>query len=383
MTAGACPLGRRARPELSETLKSRIFAVTGAFFPVPAKRTLLSITAFFLLTAGAALPRTASAGEGAENFGIEPLPQLDISQIREIFSPLDEPLGLDPAKVALGRRLFNDTMLSSDRTLSCESCHRLSDWGMDGMPVPMVPSKAAVRRNTPSVFNAGLQFAQNWDGVAQTLEELIPHSISETMAMGEDWKKLTARLRHDNSYRRAFRETYRGEISKSTIVDALAVFLRSLVTLNAPFDRFLRGNEKALDEEQRKGLGLFITLGCSSCHQGVLLGGNLYQALGIYRGFFAESDSPEARDLGRFAVTGDESDRYVFKVPSLRNVAKTAPYLHNGSVETLEKAVKGMAHLQLARNLEAMEISAIVSFLESLTGELPEGIQTGDIWSNR
>jgi cytochrome c peroxidase len=225
--------------------------------------------------------------------------------------------------------------------------------------------------NVPTVFNSGLNFRQFWDGRAETLEDQIDGPIHDPAEMGTDWPHILDKLRADSEYAVAFAAIYRQEIDSSTIKDALATFERSLITPDCRFDRYLRGDANALSAEEKEGYQLFKDNGCSSCHQGVLAGGNMFEKFGIVGNYFADRGQITKADLGRFNVTGQEADRYRFKVPSLRNVARTAPYFHDGSASTLEAAVSVMTRYQLGRQLTANDLHRIVQFLETLNGKTP------------
>jgi cytochrome c peroxidase len=271
-----------------------------------------------------------------------------------------------PDRVRLGEFLFNDTRLSGGNDISCASCHDLDRGGDDGIARARGADGGLLDFNTPTVFNAGLSSRLNWRGNFRSLEDLIEAVLLDTRLMNSTWDKVLAGLRADPDYRRAFAEAYGSEPGPAQVLDALAVFGRSLLTPDAPFDRYLRGDKDALTAEQEDGYRLFKNYGCTACHQGVNIGGNLFQRFGIFE------DPPPGRpveaDLGRFTLTGRPDDRHVFRVPSLRNVAVTAPYFHDGRTATLDKAVEAMARSQLGRTLEKSETDRIVSFLDTLTG---------------
>lgn len=288
----------------------------------------------------------------------------------QALRPLPEPPPLRPERVALGARLFADTRLSADYSLACASCHRFDLGGADGQPVSVGILGREGGINAPTVFNSGLSFVQFWDGRALTLQEQAAGPIHNPLEMGASWSLVIERLGADETMREAFRLAYPDGLTAANIADAIASFEQSLLTLDSPFDRYLRGDEEALDELARAGYQRFRDFGCVSCHQGVLLGGNMFQKFGVLGDYFA--DRPlTAADLGRYNVTGREEDRHVFKVPGLRNVALTAPYFHDGSAPTLEVAVAIMGRYQLGRDLAAEDVKAIVAFLNSLTGRIP------------
>jgi cytochrome c peroxidase len=223
--------------------------------------------------------------------------------------------------------------------------------------------------NSPTVFNAAFNFKQFWDGRAETLEAQIDGPIHAAAEMDSSWPEITNKLKQQPEYQAAFTELYSEGIQSQTIKDAIAAFERSLSTPNSRFDRFLQGATNVLSAEEQNGYRLFKNYGCSSCHQGLNVGGNMFQEFGVMGDYFADRGNITKADLGRFNVTGVERDRYVFKVPTLRNAGLTAPYFHDGSAATLEQAVTVMAKYQLGRRLTAEETRQIVSFIKTLTGE--------------
>lgn len=278
------------------------------------------------------------------------------------------PSGLDPARVELGRQLFEERGLSGNGKLACSGCHDLSHGGADHLALSLGVTGEPLTVNTPTVFNASLNFRQFWDGRATTLEEQIDGPLLNAHEMGSTWPAALTAVRSNRRLATAFAASYADGPSVENVKDALATFERSLVTPDAPFDRYLGGEAGAISSEARRGYELFASYGCSSCHQGRGVGGNMFQKLGVMADYFADRGHLTAADLGRFNVTHEEADRHVFKVPSLRNVALTAPYLHDGSVATLSEAVRVMARYQLGRDLESGDVAALVAFLDSLTG---------------
>jgi cytochrome c peroxidase len=292
----------------------------------------------------------------------------------EALLPLPPLPALSPDKVALGKSLFLELRLSRDNSISCASCHDLNVAGSDSKRFSVGVAGAQGTVNAPSVFNASLNFVQFWDGRAGSLEEQAAGPVHNPIEMASNWDEVIAKLSGDERYRRVFQRLYPQGITAAAIVDAIATFERALLTSNAPFDRFLRGDAQAIDSQAQQGYRHFKEFGCASCHQGANIGGNLFQRFGVMGDYFADRASIRpisAADLGRFNVTGQEDDRYVFKVPSLRNVALTAPYFHDGGVETLDEAVTIMARYQLGRELSKAEVQSIVAFLKTLTGERP------------
>jgi cytochrome c peroxidase len=288
--------------------------------------------------------------------------------------PLPPVPRLPPDKVALGRALFFDPRLSHDNTIACATCHDLTTAGHDARRFSVGVGGAVGTVNAPSVFNAGLNFVQFWDGRAASLEEQAAGPVHNPVEMASNWNEVIAKLSADTDFGAKFRRVYPDGLTPTAIVDAIATFERTLLTVNSPFDKYLRGDAGALDALAQEGYRQFRDLGCASCHQGVNIGGNMFQRFGVM------SECPSTgsaggettkSDLGRYNVTGLEEDRRVFKVPSLRNVALTAPYFHNGSVASIDEAVIAMGRCQLGRELSAAEIRALVAFLNSLTGERP------------
>lgn len=298
-----------------------------------------------------------------------PMPQQQPSIGEEPITPLPLTVPLDSKKVELGRRLFHDAKLSADGSVSCASCHKLAIGGVDRLVRSRGIGGKEGGINAPTVFNSGFSFRQFWNGRAETLEEQVDGPLQHPAEMGATWPQAIAALSKDLSYRSEFTAIYRDGIQPHNIRDAIATFERSLVTPNSRFDRFLRGDRTALNEDEQAGYRLFKQLGCISCHQGMNIGGNIYQKLGIMEDYFtAQSDISEA-DLGRFSITKREEDRYVFKVPALRNIALTPPYLHDGSAKTLEETVRVMVRYQLGEQIDAGELKKVVAFLHTLTGE--------------
>nr|WP_262416716.1 MULTISPECIES: cytochrome c peroxidase [unclassified Pseudomonas] len=294
---------------------------------------------------------------------------LAAAPLDEALKPLPSVPLQDPAKVELGRRLFNDPRLSANNSLSCASCHHLEtggadnksfSLGLDGKPVPL---------NTPTVFNASLNFKQFWNGRVDTLQAQIEHAVISPVEMGSDWKAVEYNLSAYPDYQRAFAQVYADGVSAANVQDALASYERTLLTPNSRFDQYLLGNTEILTIKEKYGYQRFKEYGCIACHQGVNIGGNMLQKFGVMDDYFKARGNPVESDLGRYLLTGDEEDRHVFKVPSLRNVAVTAPYFHDASAKTLEEAVDVMFKYQLGRNPSQEDKELIIQFLRTLTGE--------------
>lgn len=290
----------------------------------------------------------------------------DTTLSHEPIQPLPPPPVSDRRKLALGERLFYDPRLSRDQSVNCASCHNLKLGGADGKPRSVRPGGVLTPVNTPTIFNVALNFRLFWDGRAGSLEEHIQGPIENS---GTEWQTVLSRLQRDPTYVAEFSAVYSAGLTVASVQDALVTFERSLVTPNARFDRYLRGDRNAITADEKEGYRLFKAYGCAACHQGVNIGGNMYQKVGVMGDYFAKRGDLTLADLGRFNVTGLERDRHMFRVPGLRNVALTAPYLHDGRIKTLEEAVKGMSKLMLGRPIEPREVELIVQFLRTLNGE--------------
>ncbi|MCB9796016.1 MAG: cytochrome-c peroxidase [Alphaproteobacteria bacterium] len=292
-----------------------------------------------------------------------------IETASKIFAPLPEKAEsaknpITEAKVSLGRTLYFDKRLSKNHDISCNSCHQLDKHGVDNEPTS--PGHKGVRggRNSPTVYNAALHTAQFWDGRAADVEEQAKGPVLNPveMAMPDEAYVLTV-LNSIPGYGEMFKAAFPEEADPVTYDNfgkAVGAFERQLLT-PAPFDAFLAGDATALNAQQQKGLQAFIDVGCASCHNGAALGGMTYMKLGMVQPY-------ETADKGRFDVTGNEADTHVFKVPSLRNIAKTGPYLHDGSVASLDEMVRIMGKHQLGRELTEEQVTDIVEFLGALTG---------------
>jgi cytochrome c peroxidase len=287
-----------------------------------------------------------------------------------LLRPIPVTVELDERKVRLGERLFHDPRLSRDRTIACASCHDLAKGGTDGLPISVGIRGQRTTLNAPTIFNSGFNAVQFWDGRAASLEEQVDGPLQHPAEMDMSWEEAIARIEEDPDYRRQFGELDPRGVTPDAVRDAIATYERSLITPDAPFDRYLRGQADAISERAQAGYRLFRSSGCGSCHQGINVGGNLFAKFGVVLPRFKDIGSFKNSDLGRFNVTGREEDRFVFKVPSLRNAALTAPYFHDGSVQSLPEAVRLMARHQLGRELPDAELLLVVEFLESLTGRL-------------
>jgi cytochrome c peroxidase len=288
----------------------------------------------------------------------------------KIFGTIPEKMpgseGDTPELVELGKKLYFETALSGDNTQSCNSCHNVLDkkGGVDNEPTSKGIAGKNGDRNSPTVLNAGFHLAQFWDGRAKDLVEQAKGPILNPVEMAMPSEKAVEdKIAATGNYKDLFEKVFPNDTKKlsyDNIAKAIAAFERTLRTSDR-FDDFQKGNYKALTQQEIDGLDKFITSGCTSCHNGPLLGGNSYRKMG------ERNPYENKEDLGRFNLTKQEYDKYVFKVPSLRNIALTAPYFHDGKASTLEEAVKQMGHLQLGLNLDDKEVASIVTFLKALT----------------
>jgi len=288
----------------------------------------------------------------------------------EPIQPLPLVVGLDAEKVALGKKLFHDPLLSGDDTISCSSCHDLTRGGTDQAIVATGISGQQGGINSPTVYNAMYNIAQFWDGRAKDLQEQATGPVVNPIEMGAQWHDVVEKLKQVPDYREAFARVYPEQcISKSTITDAIAVFEQSLITGNSRFDQYLRGNTAALNEQEIQGYELFKE-NCASCHFGPALGGISFEKMGVKHDYFKQRGGALTEaDKGRFNVTQLGKDLHVFKVPTLRNIELTYPYFHDGSTYNLAEVVQIMGKDQRDRSFTEDETAQIVAFLLTLTGE--------------
>lgn len=272
------------------------------------------------------------------------------------------------AKVKLGRMLYFEPRLSKNHDVSCNSCHDLAAYGVDGKPTSPGHKGQLGSRNSPTVYNAGVHFVQFWDGRAETLEDQAKGPVLNPVEMAmPSPEKVVEVLKSITEYVDAFKAAFPDDkepVSYHNMAVAIGAFERGLSTPSR-FDKFLGGDQKALTDDERAGLAKFIEVGCQTCHDGAALGGTTYQKLG------KEKEFPNLKDQGRYEHTKKDGDKAFFKVPGLRNIDKTAPYYHDGSIKTLEEATENMAWHQLGKKLKPEETKSIVTFLKALTGDLP------------
>lgn len=288
----------------------------------------------------------------------------------EPLQPIPQSLKQDPVRAGIGRLLFHDARLSGNGRVSCASCHDLAKGGVDGLARSSGLRGGLTDVNAPTVFNAALNFKQFWNGRADTLEDQVDQVIQNPVEMGSKWEDVVLKVSQDPKYKSAFTGAYKDGVTKANIQNAIATFERTLITPNSRFDRYLRGEAAAISDLEKAGYARFKQYGCVACHQGVNVGGNMFQKFGVMGNYFDKRGNPTQADLGRYLVTKAENDKHVFKVPSLRNVALTAPYFHDASAKTLEEAVDVMFRYQLGRVASREDKESIVKFLRTLTGEL-------------
>ncbi|KAF7781524.1 cytochrome c peroxidase [Pseudoalteromonas rubra] len=287
------------------------------------------------------------------------------------IQPLPRLEHYDVGWVQLGKALFKSPLLSADNTTSCASCHDLYNGGDDGFPVSVGINQQLGSRNAPSVINAVFNFRQFWDGRSPDLTSQLPLPIHNPLEMASNWPQVIGKLNQQPHFVNSFEALSEDGVTPENITKAIVAFQMSLVSENTPIDAYLLGNEQALTAQQQRGYRKFVELGCVTCHQGRNIGGNIYQKMGRL------DRMPKAllNDAGRYQLTRNEQDKFVFKVPSLRNVAHTGPYFHNGSVVQLSDAIRIMASGQLGLELSDEDVSDLEALLHAFSGELPRSLK--------
>ncbi len=347
MTATGAPASPRPRTRLPSPL-------------VAVVNTALALAGALALVACSSEPRHEREREPSNGL---------LAEDDEPISPLPLEREAEPVRAALGEALFREPALSGDGKVACADCH-FSDRALtDGKRVPKVADRPEGATNAPTLFNVRYLYRLTWAAKFETLETHLDGLIKNPSVMAGTWDKAADHLRRQNGWSERFAAAYSDGLTPANVRASLLEYERSLVSPSSAFDRWLRGDEEAINQRAKDGYALFKTYGCISCHQGMMVGGNLLQRFGVMRDYFADRGGVTAGDLGRFNVTQREEDRHVFRVPSLRNVAKTAPYFHDGSATTLPQAIKVMGRYQLGRDLSAEDVDSIEAFLEALTGE--------------
>ena len=345
------------------------------------RKLVYSAISLSLLMACNSEPKKEDIKEVKEEVKVDAYPELQ-EQALNFFGVLptvaenpDNPI--TDEKVALGKKLYFDNILSKDKKQSCNTCHNVDTYGVDNNSFSEGNDGELGGRNSPSTFNAALHVAQFWDGREPDVEAQAGGPILNPVEMAMPSEKAVVdRLKKVDDYVTLFTSAFpedKNPITYDNLKKAIGAYERKLIT-PSKFDDYLAGDSQALTDEEKEGLNTFINVGCTSCHNGATLGGTMFQKFGTF-GDYWELTKSEKIDNGKFDVTGNESDKYVFKVPSLRNVEKTYPYFHDGSVADLSEAVKIMAKLQLNKDLTDKEVKSIVTFLKTLTADIPNELK--------
>ena len=289
----------------------------------------------------------------------------------EPILPLPDSVDVNMDKVLVGRSLYFDTALSGDGTVSCATCHMLEHGGAEPRKTSTGIGGQIGPINSPTVLNSSYNFVQFWDGRAKDLQEQAAGPVENPIEMGTKWDDVVKRLAKNEEYAATFAKLYDDGITKDNVTDAIAEYEKSLITPSR-FDAYLKGDQDAITDAEKQGYQTFKEVGCTACHSGINVGGAMFQKMGLVKDYFKDRGTPITEaDLGRFNVTKNESEKHFFKVPTLRNVELTSPYLHDGSRATLEETVKVMGTYQLGRELTDAQVNSIVAFLKTLTGTLP------------
>ncbi|MGD9682882.1 MAG: cytochrome c peroxidase [Candidatus Obscuribacterales bacterium] len=348
--------------KFSTVAQAKIYSVIDSGEMPPAKYTLMHWDAGITQSdKDAVLAWIKSEGK---SIGVEAIP--------EDKNPFDP----DTRKAALGKKLFHDKRLSGDDTVSCASCHALDKGGTDHLRTSTGIKGQKGPINAPTVFNSAYNLAQFWDGRSPDLADQVSGPVENPVEMGSNWEQVMSKLKEDSEYQKEFAGLYPEGMNAKSIADAIASFEKTLITPGSAFDRFLAGDLKALKKDERKGYDLFVKNQCVTCHIGPALGGKSYERMGVKGDYFAWRGKPTQADLGRYNFTKKEEDKHKFKVPTLRNVALTWPYFHDGSTSDLGEAVKIMAKYQNGVDLSDDDTGLIVKFLNSLTGQYEGKILT-------
>ncbi len=337
----------------------------------------------WMISSAAAASVCSLALLGVGSVGAASDDQALLDRAKALFKPLPDSSALEntsltPERVALGKALFFETRVSSDGRQGCVSCHNPAYHGGDSLPLSMGVHGKVLPRNAPTVFNTSLLVAQHYGGNRASVEEQAVKALTSPVAYGNATYEQAEKKLVQLGYQPWFDKAFPGQAKSVSVQNwgiAIGAFERTLLT-PAPFDRYLKGDSKALSAQAKQGLKTFIETGCAGCHSGVTVGGQSFQKFGITQDYWLVTGSTEKEafkgyDKGRFQDTKNEADAFMFKVPQLRNVAMTPPYFHDGTAATLPQAVRIMAQLQLGKQLSDAQVADIVSFLESLTGEVP------------
>lgn len=297
----------------------------------------------------------------------------DAKFVSEPLKPLRNSIEVDEIKVELGFDLFHDVRLSANNTISCATCHELTTGGVDLLQTSKGIHDQIGGINAPTVYNSALNMSQFWDGRAKDLQEQAGGPPLDMLEMGSNWEQITSKLKSDKKMDNRFKKLYGKEgITQNTITDAIAEFEKTLLTPDAKFDNYLKGDLTAITAEELDGYNLFKNNDCATCHAGENIGGNSYDYMGVAKDYFADRGTElHAKDMGRIGVTSAEIDKHRFKTPTLRNIALTPPYFHDGTIESLPEAVKLMARYQIGNEMSESDVQKITLFLNTLTGKNP------------
>lgn len=289
---------------------------------------------------------------------------------KRLVQPIPDALPVDAEKVALGEFLYHDGRLSGDGSIQCHTCHQLKNGGVDGLATSTGIKGQKGGINAPTVYNAAFNLAQFWDGRAATLADQAGGPPLNPVEMGsKNWQEIVDKLEKDEAFKQAFLKVYPA-IDANTITNAIAEFEKTLITPNSAFDRYLKGDKNAISPAAKRGYQLFVENKCDTCHTGIAMGGQSYEFLGLYGDYFADRGTPLTdADKGRISHTGNPADLHKFKVPTLRNIALTAPYFHDARTSDLNEAIKLMLKYQVGKELSQKDVEYIKAFLETLTGE--------------
>ena len=321
-----------------------------------------------LVVTGLIASSSCVSGEGVTGFGDDALSSAAILPLPQ------QRQSLEPELVRVGERLFFDPRISGNQAMSCAVCHSIEGGGDDDKRHSLDPNGVPRTVNTPTVLNVAHNYIVGWTGKFPSVKDLSAAVLCSQKAMGSDWDQILSAVRSDPEYSKSFETLLERDITREVVLEALDSYQASLTTPDAPFDSYLRGDKDAVSKEAVAGYHLFQSYGCIACHQGKNIGGNIFQEFGLFGDYFTDNGRVMTEaDLGRFNVTGDEADRHVFRVPSLRNVARTAPYFHDGSKTSLEDAVRCMAEYQLGRMISEEDVMRIVAFLSTLSGSVGGG----------
>lgn len=302
-----------------------------------------------------------------------------LKQANKSFGPLPQAMvseknPITPEKVKLGKMLFYETRISVDGTVSCSRCHPISLYAADGLRKSIGNNCKVNPRNAPTVFNAAGQISEHWIGNRTDVEDQAKQAVIGPPSFGmPSYEAVEKKLKEIKGYAALFQKAFPGEkdpVNVDNFAKAVGAFERTLV-VPSRFDAFVKGDQTALTDPQSRGLKTFVETGCIACHSSAYVGGQMYQKFGVFEPYWNYTKSKDV-DEGRYVVTNNESDRYVFKVPMLRNVEMTSPYFHDGSVDKLKDAVWIMGKVQLGKDLDKSWVEEIVAFLNALTGKIPE-----------